>query len=108
MERKYEQLNKSIREFHKRGMLQEFLGMEDSFDLAVTCQYKNDKGVLVRCPHQWRVRVPLSAQSTKDSSRYPLCFYLMPILDPATFEKEGFKRSRVACHTPQNSPRTTQ
>lgn len=56
MERKYEQLNKSIREFHKRGMLQEFLGMEDSFDLAVTCQYKNDKGVLVRCPHQWRVR----------------------------------------------------
>lgn len=55
MERKYEQLNKSIREFHKRGMLQEFLGMEDSFELAVLCQYKNDKGTLVRCPHQWRV-----------------------------------------------------
>ncbi|MBO7299780.1 MAG: hypothetical protein J6U53_00015 [Tidjanibacter sp.] len=56
MEGKYEQLNKYIQEFHKCGMSQEFLGMEDSFELAVLCQYKNDKGILVRCPHQWRVR----------------------------------------------------
>lgn len=56
MKEKLEKVNKYIQEFHKCGMLQEFLGMEDSFDLAVTCQYKNDKGVLVRCPHQWRVR----------------------------------------------------
>lgn len=56
MREKQEQLNKYIQEFHKRGMLQEFLGMEDSFELAVLCQYKNAKGVLVRCPHQKRVR----------------------------------------------------
>lgn len=56
MKEKLEKVNKYIQEFHKCGMLQEFLGMEDSFELAVLCQYKNDKGVLVRCPHQWRVR----------------------------------------------------
>lgn len=55
MKEKLEKVNKYIQEFHKCGMLQEFLGMEDSFELAVLCQYKNDKGILVRCPHQWRV-----------------------------------------------------
>ena len=55
MKEKLEKVNKYIQEFHKCGMSQEFLGMEDSFELAVLCQYKNDKGILVRCPHQWRV-----------------------------------------------------